>query len=64
MEDRLFFNKADYTNFRAWAKRNNWLLIKREGVWSATDEPKFLYWLETWLSPSSLIIKIEREADK
>ena len=63
-EKRVYFNKAEYKIFQQWVKHNDWLFIKREGVWSAIDSPKLLYWLEIWLCPSGLVIKIERESDK
>jgi len=64
MGKRIYFNKADYRNFEQWVKHNDWLFVKREGIWSATDTPQLLYWLETWLSPSGLVVKIERESEK
>ncbi len=55
----IFFNKVDYQNFQSWVKHANWLHIKREGVWSSTDEPKLLHWVETWLTPAGNIVRID-----
>ncbi len=61
---RLYFTVAEYTRFEQWAKDNNWLFISRFGKWSDTNPPRLVHWVETWLSPSGLVVRLESEAEK